>query len=371
MLGPAVPLAPSPNVADDQSMPSTPFPDDAHTTLRPSGGIENWPSRPPSSKVNRINPALPFPARSGLRYDLSPKLLGKLEKLAKARFEIGELTNTDLKTWRTDTEEPYWPIAQSVNASSEIEGEQIAADKLTLLFAAATEPSAAYIDDELGRRMEAIRSIYSTYLWALTSDRSNLITFEFVTEVHQRMFVNTQPHLAGKLKQKAVYIRGAGYEVETLPPDRTADFLRALCERTNERWKAARNYGEYSMFLCTAEFLLDFLAIHPFTDGNGRTARLLSTFLLERSGYHFSRFYPLDNIILETRDSYYHALFSAQRHWYTSEEDLTAWILYYVDSVFIQWSRAFQRVRDQRGQDQSIGHAPIADTCEQASSETN
>lgn len=289
-----------------------------------------------------------MPERKGLRYNLSPTILGKLERLAKARFEIRELTDVDLKEWRLDSKEPYWPIAQSVNASSEIEGEQIAADKLTLLLSAATEPKAAFIDDELERRMEAIKAIYGTYLWALSSDRAEIVSFEFLVETHRRMFHTTQPEMAGKLKEKAVHIRGAGYEVKTLPPERVEEFLRRLCERTNSQLLAAKEHGESSMFLATAEFVLDFLAIHPFADGNGRMARLLSTYLLERSGYHFSRFYPLDTVILETREDYYRALFQAQSNWYSASDDLTPWIEYYTEAVFVQWTRAYQRVRDQR-----------------------
>jgi Fic family protein len=100
--------------------------------------------------------------------------------------------------------------------------------------------------------------------------------------------------------------------------------------------------------LATAEFILDFLAIHPFHDGNGRAARLLSTYLLERSGYHFARFYPVDNIILENREAYYDALFSSQRRWYQVDEDLTPWVEFYTDVIFNQYVRAFQRVKDAR-----------------------
>jgi Fic family protein len=92
--------------------------------------------------------------------------------------------------------------------------------------------------------------------------------------------------------------------------------------------------------------VLDFLAIHPFHDGNGRAARLLSTYLLERSGYHVARFYPLDSVILENRDAYYEALFRAQQRWYQPDEDLTPWIELYTDMVFQQYLRAFQRVKD-------------------------
>jgi Fic family protein len=109
---------------------------------------------------------------------------------------------------------------------------------------------------------------------------------------------------------------------------------------------ASLTSGDPSRFLTTAEFILDFLAIHPFHDGNGRTARLLSTYLLERCGYHFARFYPLDNVILENRDAYYEALFLAQRRWYEADEDLSPWIEFYTDMVFNQYGRALQRVKD-------------------------
>jgi len=99
------------------------------------------------------------------------------------------------------------------------------------------------------------------------------------------------------------------------------------------------------MLLAAAEFLCDFLAIHPFQDGNGRTARLLSTFLLERGGYHFTSVYPFDQVVLDTRAEYYEALNMSQRFWHTPQEDLSSWIKYFVGAVFEQWERAHRRIR--------------------------
>ena len=84
-------------------------------------------------------------------------------------------------------------------------------------------------------------------------------------------------------------------------------------------------------------------------------ARLLSTYLLERSGYHFARFYPLDSVILETRGAYYEALFRAQRDWWGAQEDLTPWIEYYVDSVYAQYLRAYQRALGAYSNDNTQG----------------
>jgi Fic family protein len=67
---------------------------------------------------------------------------------------------------------------------------------------------------------------------------------------------------------------------------------------------------------------------------------------LERSGYYFARFYPLDQVILETRSDFYRALYKAQQRWYLEGEDLTPWIEYYTNAVFVQGTRARQRVRE-------------------------
>jgi Fic family protein len=289
-----------------------------------------------------IDPPQPYPARTGLRYELSPYTVAKLEKLARAKFEIGRFTTEDVIHPGNLDSAALRNIAQSVNASSEIEGEEVPASKLDLALAAATKPSARRIDEELERRMLAVSSIIRTLLWTLVEPPREVITFDFVLEVHRRMFEATAPNVAGRLKTKRVAIEGGVYAVKTLPPEKTELFLRELCDRTNRNL----NDADRSRFLTTAEFILDFLAIHPFHDGNGRTARLLSTYLLERSGYHFARFYPLDNVILENRDAYYEALFRSQQRWYAPDEDLTPWIELYTDMVFTQYTRAFQRVKD-------------------------
>ena len=289
-----------------------------------------------------IDPEQPRPLKAGLRYELSTYTLAKLEKLARANFEIGRFTRDDFIGPDNLDETALRNIAQSVNASSEIEGEQIPAGKLDLALAAATKPAARRMDEELEERMLAVSSIIRTLLWTLIDPPREFISFDFVLEIHRRMFETTRSAVAGRLKTKRVAIEGSLYSVKTLPPEKCEVFLRELCNRTNNDLVAA----DTSRFLTTAEFILDFLAIHPFHDGNGRTARLLSTYLLERSGYHFARFYPLDTVILENRDAYYEALFRAQQRWYRPDEDLTPWIEFYTDMVFNQYVRAFQRVKD-------------------------
>ncbi|MEK7730408.1 MAG: Fic family protein, partial [Planctomycetota bacterium] len=180
-------------------------------------------------------------------------------------------------------------IAQSVNASSEIEGEHVQAEHLPLVLTLTSSIGEEHLSPDEKRRLDATKSITEACLWALQRDERTAITFDFVMELHRRMFESTCPTIAGTLKTKDVFIRGAGYDIKTLPREKTETFLRALCERTSRTFELAHDHAEASTFLCVAEFLCDFLAIHPFADGNGRTSRILSTYLLERAGYHFAR----------------------------------------------------------------------------------
>ena len=305
----------------------------AHTTLRKRGG---------AAYVNslQINSDSSYSVL-GARYELSSNELGKMERLAKTIFEVAEFSNEDIEAWERG--QFYLAIAHTVNASSEIEGEHIEVDRISLLFNDIDQDG--FILNHLTDSERLIAEIYNTYMWALTKDLGSYITYAFVVEAHNRMFRAVRPEIAGKIATEEVIIEGAGYRVETVKAINKDSFLKELCSSTDAKLKKAYRHSEYSMFLVIAEFIIDFLAIHPFSDGNGRLARMLSTVLLERAGYHFAKFYPIDRIILDRRLDYYQALYQSQRNWHTQEEDLSPWIKFYTDAVFEQWNRAYSRVK--------------------------
>ncbi|MGH8610870.1 MAG: Fic family protein [Gammaproteobacteria bacterium] len=291
------------------------------------------------------------PERSDPRYRLGLRTLGRLERLGKARFILAEkapgLRPESIDRQDADT---VRSIVLSVFASSEIEGEGVSADYLEPFVAGHTEPE-EHVNSELQQRLHAHRDIMDTYFWVLNQRSAAVLTYDFVLEIHRRMFHGTKEEIAGKIKYKEVRIKwekpdGTVVYVPTVPAKQTEAFLRALCERTSQMFRLAQEGADAPMFLAAAEFAGDFLAIHPFPDGNGRIARLLSAYLLERAGYHFAKVYPLDEVVLDRRAEYYEALNTSQRRWHTREEDLSAWIDYFVDAVFEQWERAFRRVKD-------------------------
>jgi Fic family protein len=75
--------------------------------------------------------------------------------------------------------------------------------------------------------------------------------------------------------------------------------------------------------------ILDFLCIHPFADGNGRTARLLTLLFLYRSGYSVGRYISLERVIEESRETYYEALEASSKGWHEGRHDPFPWLEYF------------------------------------------
>lgn len=98
--------------------------------------------------------------------------------------------------------------------------------------------------------------------------------------------------------------------------------------------------------------ILDFLCIHPFLDGNGRVARLLSLMLLYHFNYEVGRYISLERIIEESKETYYEALEASSHNWHEGAHDVTPWLNYFW-GVLLRAYREFEErvgaVRHGRG----------------------
>lgn len=92
--------------------------------------------------------------------------------------------------------------------------------------------------------------------------------------------------------------------------------------------------------------VFDFLCIHPFPDGNGRTARLITLLLLYRSGYEVGRFISLERVFEESRQTYYESLEAASHGWHEGAHDVRPWLRYFWGVVL----RAYREFEDRVGQ---------------------
>ncbi|MHB9004861.1 MAG: Fic family protein, partial [Coriobacteriia bacterium] len=86
--------------------------------------------------------------------------------------------------------------------------------------------------------------------------------------------------------------------------------------------------GQVDSLIAVPAFVLDFLCIHPFSDGNGRVSRILNLMLLYQAGYDVGRYISLEKVIEDSKETYYEALEASSDGWHEGRHDLVPWLQY-------------------------------------------
>ncbi|MBR2944112.1 MAG: Fic family protein, partial [Clostridia bacterium] len=92
-------------------------------------------------------------------------------------------------------------------------------------------------------------------------------------------------------------------------------------------------------------FILDFLCIHPFSDGNGRMSRLLTLLLLYRAGYIVGKYVSIEKMIEQTKETYYEALQNSSAYWHEDENDYIPFVQYTLGVVVAAYREFSSRVK--------------------------
>jgi Fic family protein len=106
--------------------------------------------------------------------------------------------------------------------------------------------------------------------------------------------------------------------------------------------------GSYHPLLVIGVFVVRFLAIHPFQDGNGRIARVLTNLLLLRAGYAYMPYSSLERVVEENREQYYRSLRSAQGPLDTDESHLMDWLRFFLLCLVEQKNALSEKVKRER-----------------------
>ena len=120
-----------------------------------------------------------------------------------------------------------------------------------------------------------------------------------------------------------------------VPAWETAESIDALCEA----YRDAK--GDVDPLILNAMFILDFLCIHPFNDGNGRMSRLLTLLLLYQSDYIVGKYISIEKIIEESKETYYEVLQDSSLNWHENENDYKPFVNYML-GVIISAYRDFE-----------------------------
>lgn len=229
-------------------------------------------------------------------------------------------------------------LITSTGASTRIEGSKMSDDEVARLIAGlkSTPPKGrdaqevAGYADLLGRIFDHFKTLKITEGQILHFHQI-LLHFSEKDKTHKGKYKTTD--------NKVVMKKEDGEEIlifEPTPPYLTKKEMDDVIFWMSEEMEKQKTHP----LILTANFIFEFLAIHPFRDGNGRLSRALTTLLLLKTGYTYVPYVSLDEIIEERKIEYYLALRKTQSQHKTKNEDITPWLHFLLDALLEQIKRA-------------------------------
>lgn len=230
---------------------------------------------------------------------------------------------------------------QSIESSNRIEGVTAAAGRVAQIAADKTTP-ADRSEQEIAGYRDALASVHAN---ALGMDVSPGLILQLHRDLYQFTAIpggtwkRTENDIVDVLTDGTHRVRFspvAPHLVEVAVADLAAGYRRTATE------------GHVDPLISVPAFILDFLCIHPFSDGNGRLSRILNLMLLYQAGYDVGRYISLEKIIEDSKETYYEALQASSAGWHEGTHDLVPW-LEYSHGVLIAAYAEFERSVGQLG----------------------
>lgn len=228
-------------------------------------------------------------------------------------------------------------IIQSTESSNRIEGIYTSNKRLKEILEDKSVPQNRSESEIAGYR-DVLNTIHSSY-------EAIPINSNIILQLHRDMYKyspgrggmwKTQDNVIEEVLPSGVrYIRFKPVEAFLTP-----SCMDELCRNYNDEVKKE----EVEPLLLISAFVLDFLCIHPFNDGNGRMARLLTLLLLYKSGYEVGRFISLEKIIENSKESYYETLNKSSMLWHDGKHDLFIWCEYLLGTIVAAYRELENRV---------------------------
>ena len=215
----------------------------------------------------------------------------------------------------------HMALIESVEASNAIENITAPKRRLVELVEQTTTPR---------NRSEAEIAGYRAVLDTIHSSAAHIpFTPNVVRQFHRDLYQFTAQEGGGwKVSDNLVTEeRPDGSVAIRFTPVSSFDTPGAMDE-LHRLFRDAWSAHEHHRLLLAGAYTLDFLVIHPFSDGNGRMARLLSLLLLYQGGYEVGRFVSIERLIESSRETYYEALANSTDRWHDGEHDLRPWLEY-------------------------------------------
>ena len=218
-------------------------------------------------------------------------------------------------------------LIQSTGASNRIEGIFTSDKRLEELVSQKSEPRNRSEQEIAGYR-DVLATIHERYQFI------NLRP-SIILQLHRDLFSYSPGTSGGRYKdsdniiaeidteghQKARFIPVSAFQ--------TAAAMEELCTRFLEAWDA----DCIDKLILIPMFIVDFLCIHPFNDGNGRVSRLLTLLLLYKAGYIVGKYISIEILIEKTKETYYEALQASSFGWHEGKNSYDSFVIYYLGIV--------------------------------------
>lgn len=264
------------------------------------------------------------------KYTITDKILSNISQIMTGR-EIIERSKI-IPKWELKLKKEA--RIHNAHSSTSIEG-----NRLTLEQVAALSENKEVIATEKDKRevlnyLEALDSIpeYSS---------EKAINLELFLKIHKTVTNGTLQNKedCGVFRNRQVFVGrrifdGTGFKeiVEYMPPD-TKDVPRLVTDFLN--WLNSDEIKNINPVILAGIVHYEIARIHPFIDGNGRTARLMASLVLYKSGFDHHRFFALDDYYDENKSAYYGALKTVQQN----KGDITEWLEYFTEGVLFSTNK--------------------------------
>lgn len=226
-------------------------------------------------------------------------------------------------------------VIQSTESSNRIEGIVAPPQRIRDLVAKRTEPTNRPEQEIAGYR-DVLNTVHTNF-----ADMP--LTPNLVLQLHRDLFQFVSGG-GGRWKATDNDITEKGPDgtsvvrFKPLAAHLTPDAMTRLHDAYREKLDA----GTVEPLLLVSAYVLDFLSIHPFADGNGRMARLLSLLLLYQAGYEVGRYISLEGVIEQTKEGYYDSLHASSQGWHEARHSLVPWWEYFVGVMLVTAYRDFE-----------------------------
>lgn len=267
---------------------------------------------------------------------LTPEIVSMLTQIHEYKGEQSLFIES-----KADTLEQLMEIAkiQSTEASNKIEGIYTSDERLAALVKNKTRPKTRNEQEIAGYR-DVLNTIHESHEHIPPKP-------SIILQLHRDLYKFEGYDIGGKYKTSDNIIEEEDAEgnkfirFKPVPAWETSEAMNSLCKAFDD----AMVTGQIDPLLLIPMFILDFLCIHPFNDGNGRMSRLLTLLLLYRAGYIVGKYISIEKMIERTKETYYESLQISSFQWHENENDYEAFTKYVLGIVLGAYREFSSRVQ--------------------------